>query len=93
MAKDNKETLKRFLGGIPLTAELYWMMRQKKHPLQARFSLKTLHETLPSMINEIQSIKHTSKVQKKKVFVFATLHYWIEQTTITALGLAADNHM
>ena len=32
------------------------------------------------------------RCQRKKVFVFAALHYWIEQAAITALGLAADNH-
>jgi hypothetical protein len=42
MEKSNKETLKRFLGGIPLAAELYWLVRQKDNPIHSRFSLKAL---------------------------------------------------
>ncbi len=92
MATNNKETLKRFLGGIPLTAELYWLVRHKDNSIYSRFSLKNLHETLPEMVEEVKKIRPTSQVEKKKVFLFAALHYWIEQATITALGLAADNH-
>ncbi len=92
MAKDNKETLKRFLGGIPLAAELYWLVRQKENPIHSRFSLKSLHEALPQAVEEVKRVRSTSQVEKKKVFIFAALHYWIEQATITALGLAADNH-
>ena len=89
---NNKETLKRFLGGIPLTAELYWLVRQKENPIHSRFSLKSLHEALPEMVEEVKRIRPTAQVPKKKIFIFATLHYWIEQATLTALGLAADNH-
>ncbi len=92
MAKSNKETLKRFLGGIPLAAELYWLVRQKDNPIHSRFSLKALHEALPEMVEDVKHVRPTAQVERKKVFIFATLHYWIEQTTITALGLAADNH-
>ncbi len=92
MVNNNKETLKRFLGGIPLTAELYWLVRQRDNPTHSRFSLKALHEALPSMVEEVKKIRPQSQVQKKKVFIFAALHYWIEQATITGLGLAADNH-
>ncbi|MHB8089044.1 MAG: capsular polysaccharide export protein, LipB/KpsS family [Anaerolineaceae bacterium] len=92
MINNNKETLKRFLGGIPLTAELYWLVRQRDNPTHSRFSLKALHEALPSMVEEVKKIRPHSQVQKKKVFIFAALHYWIEQAAITGLGLAADNH-
>lgn len=92
MINNNKETLKRFLGGIPLTAELYWLVRQKDNPVHSRFSLKSLHEALPTMVEEVKKIRPHSQVEKKKVFIFAALHYWIEQAAITAMGLAADNH-
>lgn len=92
MVNNNKETLKRFLGGIPLAAELYWLVRQKDNPTHSRFSLKALNEALPSMVEEVKKIRPNSQVQKKKVFIFAALHYWIEQAAITGLGLAADNH-
>jgi len=92
MEKSNKETLKRFLGGIPLAAELYWLVRQKDNPIHSRFSLKALNEALPEMVADVKRIRPSAAVARKKVFIFASLHYWIEQTTITAMGLAADNH-
>ena len=92
MDKSNKETLKRFLGGIPLAAELYWLVRQKDNPIHSRFSLKALNEALPEMVADVKRIRPSAAVPRKKVFIFASLHYWIDQTTITAMGLAADNH-
>jgi hypothetical protein len=44
------------------------------------------------MVADVKRIRPSAAVTRKKVFIFASLHYWIEQTTITALGLAADNH-
>jgi len=44
------------------------------------------------MVEDVKRVRPTAQVERKKIFIFATLHYWIEQTTITALGLAADNH-
>lgn len=87
MVQSRKETLKIFLGKIPLTAELYWLVRQKGKPIKTRFSLQKLHQTLPEMVDQLKSVKISSE-NSKRVFVFASLHYWIEQATITALGLA-----
>lgn len=91
MAADRKETLKKLLGGIPFTAELYWLVHQKGAPIQTRFTLKRLQEAIPEMV------EHATEARKnaapgKKVFIFASLHYWIEQVTVTALGLAAEGN-
>ena len=87
MANPRKETLTRFLGEIPLPAELYWLVRQKGKPIASRFSLQKLHQSLPEMIDQLKAVKIAND-KPKKIFVFATLHYWIEQATLTALGLA-----
>ena len=87
MAKSRNETLKKLLGEIPLTAELYWLVRSKGNPISTRFSLQKLHQSLPEMVEQLRSVK-ISNEKPKKVFIFASLHYWIEQVTLTALGLA-----
>jgi hypothetical protein len=87
MANPRKETLKRFLGEIPLTAELYWLVRQKGKPIASRFSLQKLHQYLPEMTDQLKAVKIQND-KPKKIFVFAILHYWIEQAALTALGLA-----
>ena len=91
MANSRKETLKKILGEIPLTAELYWLVRQKGKPISTRFSLQRLHQTLPEMVEQLNHVK-INKENSKKVFIFASLHYWIEQATITALGLAGSGN-
>jgi hypothetical protein len=91
MVNSRKETLKKLLGEIPLTAELYWLVRQKGNPISTRFSLQKLHQVLPDITEQLKHIK-INKEASKKVFIFASLHYWIEQATITALGLAASGN-
>jgi hypothetical protein len=87
MAQSRKEALKIFLGKIPLTAELYWLVRQNGKPISTRFSLQKLHQSLPEMVNQLGAVK-ISNDKPKKIFVFASLHYWIEQAALTSLGLA-----
>lgn len=91
MAAGKNETLKKILGGIPLTAELYWLVHQKGTPLHSRYSLKHLQESIPEMVAETKQVRKSAK-PGKKVFIFASLHYWIEQVTVTALGLAAEGN-
>ena len=50
-----KEVLKRFLGEVPFTAELYWLLRQNGRPV-TRFSLKRLQEHLPPLIREAKQL-------------------------------------
>jgi hypothetical protein len=91
MTAPKNELVKKILGGIPYTAELYWLIRQKDQPTKTRFSFKSLQENLPQMIGQVQRFQKTNP-KAKKVFIFASLHYWIEQATATALGLATEGH-
>ncbi len=94
MKTGNKDTLKRVLGEIPLTAELYWLVRQQKNPIHSRFALRHLQEKLPEMVEETKKLSEKKPATGKKIFLFATLHFWIEQAVITALGLVAEgNHV
>jgi hypothetical protein len=92
MIKTNKDALKRVIGGIPFTAELYWLVRQQKKPITSRYALHHLQENMAEMVADATKIRLKGTPQGKKVFIFATLHYWIEQAVITALGLAAEGH-
>lgn len=91
MAAGKKETIKKLLGGIPFTAELYWLVHQKGAPIQTRFTLRRLQESIPEMVEQAVAARKTAQAGKK-VFIFASLHYWIEQVTVTALGLAAEGN-
>jgi hypothetical protein len=92
MADEKTSTFKRILGNIPLTAELYWLVRKNSNGVNTRFALRHLQEVMPELVSEALAAKKNAKFAGKKVFVFAAMHYWIEQATITAIGLAADNN-
>lgn len=90
-----KEVVKQLLGEVPFTAELYWLLRQRGKPLQSRFSLRQLHAELPELVKQAQALRveqTKTGAAGRKVFIFATLHYWIEHTALLGMALAAQGH-
>jgi hypothetical protein len=91
MTLSGKEAVKRVLGQIPFTAELYWLLRQRGKPLQSRFSLKHLQAALPEISEQVLELRKSAQ-PGRKVFIFATLHYWIEHATVLGAALSAQGH-
>src|SRR5512137_3055058 len=91
MRVSGKETIKNRLGQIPFTAELYWLVRQRGQPLQSRFSLRHLQTELPGLVEQAVGIK-PEKATGRKVFFFASLHYWIEHIALLGVAMAAQGH-
>jgi hypothetical protein len=90
-----KEVVKQLLGEVPFTAELYWLLRQRGKPLQSRFSLRHLQAELPDLVKQAQALRAQNAANApagRKVFIFATLHYWIEHTALLGIALAAQGH-
>lgn len=85
-----KEALKNLLGQIPFTAELYWLFRQGGEP-QSRYSLRHLQENLPEIMTQVSALDGRPP-SGKKIFIFAALHYWIEQAALLGLALATQSH-
>jgi hypothetical protein len=99
MTTNNKKTkytpknlIKSVLGQVPFTAELYWLVRHPAKSLNSRFSLKKLDDHLEDLVSQVKEIRGTRKLRGKNVFIFATLHYWIEHAALTALSLSAMGH-
>lgn len=92
MEDKKTSTLKKLLGNIPLSAELFWLVRKNSNGTNTRFALRRLQEVMPELVSEGIAARKNAKFPGKKVFIFAAMHYWIEQATITAIGLAADNN-
>ncbi len=91
MPSKSKDILKEVLGQIPFTAELYWLIRQRGKPFNSHFSLKTLQEEIPGLIEDVQKLRAQAP-KGKRVLIFATLHYWIEHAALMGLSLAAQGH-
>lgn len=85
-----KETIREILGEIPLTAEFYNQLKKTSQPA-TRYSLKNIQERLPQMLQDVENNKKTLD-EPKKVFIFASLHYWIEHAATVALYFAAQGH-
>jgi len=91
MTPSGTEAIKRILGGIPFTAELYWLMRQRGKPINTHFSLRGLQTHMPEIAPLVAEM-HKSAPAGKKVLVFATLHYWIEHAALVGMALSAQGH-
>ena len=79
--------LKDLLGKLPLTVESYWALHGRNKLWSAHYDLGKLKAVLPQAVEDVQS--HQRKAENpRKICVFSTLHYWIEQSMLVALGLA-----
>ena len=89
----NKTGVKKVLGELPLTAELYWQLRQRGKPLNKSFSLRHVEKRLPEWRVAVETaLRERSGVppasEPKKVLLFSVLHYWIEHAALLGMALA-----
>ncbi len=87
----DRKRLKHILGQLPLTAELYWHLIQRHKPWQAHFNLDFLDSALPEAVEQAEAFVGLNP-PRKKVFIFASLHYWIEFSTLLGVILAGKGH-
>jgi hypothetical protein len=87
----NRALIKKVLGEIPYTAELYWHLIQRHKGWQSHFKLKYLDSILQEAVRQTEPYARSSQ-PGKNVFVFASLHYWIELSTLMSLALAGKGH-
>ena len=81
-----KALVKDILGGLPFTVELDWYLRQRHKGLKSRFKLTLLDDYLNDM-SEDTLAQIAGAPLGKKVFLFASWHYWIMHTTLCGLVL------
>ncbi len=80
---------KNILGNVPFAVELYDSLR-KSRP-NTRYNLEQLAKHLPLAVKQARPFIEKAK-PGKKLLLFATLHYWIEQAAITGLALRGLGH-
>lgn len=90
----NKAAVKRLLGEMPLAPEMYWQLRQSGKPLNRSFSLQRAQKHLSAWRAAVQVSLSAGgwKMPRKKVLLFAELHYWIEHALLMSLALAGQGH-
>src|SRR5512135_2358868 len=94
----DKSIVKKILGDLPLTAEVYWQLRQQGKPLSKSFSLRRTQKWLPIWMAQAEAARQThasSELEQagtKRILIFATLRYWIEHATLMGLALSGLGH-
>ena len=83
-----KTAAKKILGEMPLTAEVYWHLRQGGKPPRTGFKLDELQKRLPILVNQAMNANQHNQ-PGKNIFIFATLHFWIAHATVLGLAFAA----
>lgn len=84
-----KTSIKSVLGSIPYTADLYDAIRRDRP--RTRYNLEQLTAALPAVVEQVRP--YAEKAPKgKKLLLFATLHYWVEQAAMVGLALLGLGH-
>lgn len=85
------DSLKDLIGEIPFSADIYWLLRDKQKDFNSHFNLDGLRRNLPELCDSALTFNKKAPAGKR-VFIFATLHYWIEQATAIGLLMAGLGH-
>lgn len=71
--------------------EAYWLFNPRGRRFRGHYNVERLHAALPPAVAQARPFAE-SAARGKHVFIFATLHYWIEQAAFMSLALAAQGH-
>lgn len=91
--------LKRFLSKIPYAADLYDALRRTRP--RTRYNLTQLEKALPQAAAQVRNSLRSdfadernekTAPSRKRIVLFATLHYWVEQAVIIGLALRGMGH-
>ena len=87
----DRRSVKRILAQLPYTVELYWHLVQRHKPWQAHFRLDLLETVLPDAVQHAEA--HARRLSPGvNIFIFATLHFWIEYAALMGVALAGNGH-
>ncbi len=86
--------LKGILSKIPFSADLYDVIRPVRP--KTRYNLSQLEKALPAAVEQVSNGLRNGSADKtpnpKRIILFATLHYWVEQAAIIGLALRGMGH-
>lgn len=93
-------TLKDFLSQIPYSADVYDALRRSRP--RTRYNLEQLRAHLPAAVEQARPLiaeaardfqsGQLKNGKPKKLLLFASLHYWVEQAAVLALTLRGMGH-
>ncbi len=84
-----RDQIRDLIASQPFAMEAYWLFAPERKRWRDHYKLETLRRILPQAVQEMPTQPDSGG---KRVFIFATLHYWIEQAAVIALALTALGH-
>ena len=84
--KDAKSRLQDLLGSSKLAADLDYQLRLKGRPVGG-FHMRQLDAAMSAWREQVKASPYINN-PGKKVFIFSTLHYWIEHAALLGMALA-----
>lgn len=95
-----KDSVKNLLGEIPLVPDLYWRLRHRKRTIRSHYNLNNLQAALPQACAQVKPFAAAALAGNgspkygyhKRILVFGTLHFWIEEGALISLALAGFGH-
>lgn len=63
--RKTRDFIKNVLGEVPLTAELYWLIRNRSKGIQSRFSLTDLDKHIPEIVQYLCANQTAAEPVKK----------------------------
>ncbi len=82
-------TIKDILAKIPYAADLYDAIKRDRP--KTRYNLSQLEKALPAAVEQTRPFAEKAP-KGRKIVLFATLHYWVEQAAIIGLALRGMGH-
>lgn len=86
-----KTALKNYVAASPLAMETYWLFNPRGRAGLGRYNLHRLTDALPAAVKQARPFAAKAR-RGKNIFIFATLHYWIEQAAVIGVTLAGLGH-
>jgi len=86
-----KDFAKKLVDSIPGLPGLLWRLRHPDLAYPGSYRLTHLRRVLPEACRQVRPFMRRA-APGKQVFIFGTLHYWIEEGMLISLALAGLGH-
>ncbi len=86
-----KSLIKNLAGELPFSADIYWLLRHRGRTFKSRFDMEALSTCLPEVMAQVKPYVESAPTGKK-VFFFASWHFWIMHAALSGLTLRGLGH-
>lgn len=78
------------MGALPFTPGLAWQIRSRRGSF-GRYNLEQLRAALPEIVAQSAEAARNAP-SGKRIFLLASIHYWVEYCSVLGLALAGQGH-